>query len=70
MSLLEFVQRAADRDGASFSGTTVELTGFVAGAGPSGFDLARYSIACCAADAAVAVVAVAPEGRSGPVPGR
>jgi uncharacterized repeat protein (TIGR03943 family) len=70
MSLLEFMQRAADRDGASLSTTTIELTGFVAGEGPSGFDLARYSIACCAADAAVAVVAVVPESRIGLVPDR
>jgi uncharacterized repeat protein (TIGR03943 family) len=58
MTLLEFGQRAFDRDGASFGGATVRLTGFVAGAEQSGFRLARYQIACCAADAAPVVVRV------------
>ena len=67
MALLEFMQRAGDRDGQSFSGAMVELTGFVAGGDGPGFDLARYSIACCAADAAVAVVSVL---DNGPAPAR
>jgi uncharacterized repeat protein (TIGR03943 family) len=58
MTLLEFGQRAFDRDGTSFAGATVQLTGFVAGAEPGGFRLARYQIACCAADAAPVVVRV------------
>lgn len=58
MTLLEFGQRAFDRDGASFNGATVQLTGFVAGAEEGGFRLARYQIACCAADAAPVVLRV------------
>lgn len=58
MSLLEYAQRAAEADGASFNGATVELTGFVAGPDTEGFRLARYQIACCAADAAPVVVRV------------
>jgi uncharacterized repeat protein (TIGR03943 family) len=58
MTLLEFGQRAFDRDGASFDGATVRLTGFVAGGDGEGFRLARYQIACCAADAAPVVVRV------------
>jgi uncharacterized repeat protein (TIGR03943 family) len=60
MTLLEFSQRAFDHDGESFAGATLELTGFVAaddGEG-DGFRLARYQIACCAADAAPVVVRV------------
>lgn len=58
MTLLEFGQRAFDRDGASFEGAAVQLTGFVAGGDGDGFRLARYQIACCAADAAPVVVRV------------
>jgi len=58
MTLLEFGQRALDRDGASFHGAAVQLTGFVAGAEAGGFRLARYQIACCAADAAPVVLRV------------
>jgi uncharacterized repeat protein (TIGR03943 family) len=58
MTLLEFGQRAFDRDGASLAGAAVELTGFVAGGEHDGFRLARYQIACCAADAAPVVVRV------------
>jgi uncharacterized repeat protein (TIGR03943 family) len=65
MTVLEFVQRAYDRDGASMTGRTVELTGFVAEAdGGEGFRLARYGIACCAADAQAAVVRVVADGRA------
>jgi uncharacterized repeat protein (TIGR03943 family) len=66
MTLLEFGQRAFDRDGASFAGATVQLTGFAAGAEPGGFRLARYQIACCAADAAPVVVRVVAGGARVP----
>jgi uncharacterized repeat protein (TIGR03943 family) len=58
MTLLEYGQRAFERGGASFNGATIELTGFVAEAGEGGFELARYQIACCAADATPVVVRV------------
>jgi uncharacterized repeat protein (TIGR03943 family) len=58
MSLLEFGQRAYDHRGVSFHGSTVQLTGFAAGADGPGFRLARYQIACCAADAEPVVVRV------------
>jgi uncharacterized repeat protein (TIGR03943 family) len=66
MTLLEFDQRAVDHDGASFNGAAVELTGFVAGAEPGGFRLARYQIACCAADAAPVVLRVVGVAGGGP----
>ncbi len=59
MTLLEFGQRAFEHRGASFNGVPVQLTGFVAGAEDGGFRLARYTIACCAADAAPIVVRIA-----------
>ena len=58
MTLLEFSQRAYERNGASFNRSPVELTGFMAGQEAGGFKLARYQIACCAADAAPVVVRV------------
>jgi len=58
MTLLEFGQRAFEGDGASFDGASVRLTGFVAGPDGDGFRLARYQIACCAADAAPVVIRV------------
>jgi uncharacterized repeat protein (TIGR03943 family) len=69
MSLLEFAQRAADGNGVSFNGAAVELTGFVTTADRgAGFRVARYQIACCAADAAATVVRVL--GTSGSPPPR
>ena len=68
MTLLEYGQRAFDHDGASFNGANVTLTGFVAGAVDGGFRLARYQIACCAADAAPVVVLIA--GTAGDAPAR
>ena len=68
MSLLEFSQRAYERNGASFNRSTVQLTGFMAGSEEGGFKLARYQIACCAADAAPIVVRVV--GIEGAVPAR
>lgn len=68
MGLLEFSQRAFEHDGASFNGAAVQLTGFAAGAEDRGFRLARYQIACCAADAAPVAVRVV--GTSGDAPSR
>jgi uncharacterized repeat protein (TIGR03943 family) len=58
MTLLEYVERAFEHDGASFIGVPVQLTGFVAGAENGWFQLARYQIACCAADATPVVLRV------------
>lgn len=59
MSLQEFTERSYDHDGASMQGVDITLTGFVAdGSTASSFRLARYQIACCAADAAASVVRV------------
>ncbi len=58
MTLLEFGQRAFDHEGVSFDGRPVELTGFVAGVEDGGFRLARFQIACCAADAVPVVIRV------------
>ena len=69
MTLLEFDQRAFDRDGHSMRGIKLKLTGFVAqSADGNGFRLARYQIACCAADAVAAVVRVS--GAAGAAPSR
>jgi len=68
MTLLEFGQRAFDHHGLSFNGATVRLTGFVAEDGTGGFRLARYQIACCAADAIPVVVKVV--GTAGNAPSR
>jgi uncharacterized repeat protein (TIGR03943 family) len=71
MSVIEFAQRAYANNGASMEGATIELTGFVAGTdGGEGFRLARYGIACCAADAQAVVVRVVPTGGGGPPPAR
>jgi uncharacterized repeat protein (TIGR03943 family) len=58
MTLLEFGQRAFDHGGATLDDAAVQLTGFVAADTRGGFQLARYQIACCAADAAPVVVRV------------
>jgi uncharacterized repeat protein (TIGR03943 family) len=68
LSLLEFSQRAYDHRGTSFNGAPVKLIGFVAGDVDGGFELARYTISCCAADAAPIVVRVL--GTSGAPPTR
>jgi uncharacterized repeat protein (TIGR03943 family) len=69
MTLLEYTQRAFDGNGETLRTATVALTGFVAeGGDSSSFRLARYQIACCAADAAAAVVRVV--GFSGSPPPR
>ena len=70
MSLLEFDQRAFEgTQGASFNGATVRLVGFVGPTKADGFLVARYSIACCAADALAATAHVV-TGWDGPVPAR
>jgi len=66
MPLLEYVERSFDHDGKSLGRTPVRLTGFVAGAQAGGFKLARYQIACCAADATPIVMQVV--GTSGTPP--
>ncbi|MFE7720521.1 TIGR03943 family putative permease subunit [Nocardia rhizosphaerihabitans] len=59
MTLREFTLRAADNNGASLGSTSVQLTGFVAKSNDgTGFRIARYTIACCAADGSAAVVRV------------
>jgi uncharacterized repeat protein (TIGR03943 family) len=70
MTLLEFDERAleGDRSGASFASSEVSLTGFVAPSGDEGFLVARYSIACCAADALAATAHAV--GWDGPRPRR
>jgi uncharacterized repeat protein (TIGR03943 family) len=69
MSLLEFDQRAFEgTQGASFNGATVRVIGFVGPTKAEGFVVARYSIACCAADALAATALVT--GWPGPVPAR
>ena len=69
MTLLEFDERSADHDGSSFGTAQVRLTGFVADTGDGGgFRLARYQIACCAADAVAAVARVV--GVTGDPPAR
>jgi uncharacterized repeat protein (TIGR03943 family) len=69
MTMLEFNQRAFDHGGSSMQGAQLRLTGFVAKPSDgSGFQLARYQIACCAADAVAAVARVA--GAPGAAPTR
>ncbi len=69
MSVIEFDQRAFDgTDGASFNGAAVRLVGFVGPSQDGGFVVARYSIACCAADALAATALVT--GWQGPIPPR
>jgi uncharacterized repeat protein (TIGR03943 family) len=58
MTLLEYGQRAFDHRGASLAGVSVQLTGFVSKRSAGGFELARYQIACCAADASAVIVRV------------
>jgi uncharacterized repeat protein (TIGR03943 family) len=67
MTMLEFDQRAFDHGGTSLRGAQLRLTGFVARTNDgNGFQLARYQIACCAADAIAAVARVS--GSSGSAP--
>lgn len=66
MTLLEFGQRAFDHNGSNFNHAPVQLTGFVSDTESRGFQLARYQIACCAADATPVVIQVV--GTSGDPP--
>ena len=66
MTLLEYIERALEHNGASFHSVPVKLTGFVAGSEAGSFRLARYQIACCAADATPVVIEVL--GTSGTPP--
>jgi uncharacterized repeat protein (TIGR03943 family) len=69
MTLLEFDQRAFEgTNGASFNGAPVQVVGFVGPITADGFIVARYSIACCAADALAATAHVV--GGDGPRPAR
>jgi uncharacterized repeat protein (TIGR03943 family) len=68
MTLLEYGQRAFDRHGSSLRSASIELTGFISRLDNGGFQLARYQIACCAADAVPAIVIV--EGVAGHPPHR
>jgi uncharacterized repeat protein (TIGR03943 family) len=69
VSLLEFDERVADHNGASFVGVPVKLTGFVSKTSDgTGFQIARYQIACCAADAVAYAVRVT--GTAGSPPAR
>jgi uncharacterized repeat protein (TIGR03943 family) len=56
MALSEFVARAYDGTGKSLEGVTVEFEGFVVQPDMSSLTIARYSIACCAADAVASQV--------------
>jgi uncharacterized repeat protein (TIGR03943 family) len=67
MTVLEYIERALEHNGASFHSVPVKLTGFVAGSQAGSFRLARYQIACCAADATPVVIEVV--GTSGTPPG-
>ncbi len=54
MPTADFVERAFDVGGVSMKDVPVRLTGFVSNITAEGFDLIRYQIACCAADAIAA----------------
>ena len=58
MHTADFVERAFDVGGVSMKGVTVQLTGFVSYVGDGEFNLVRYQIACCAADAVAAQLRV------------
>lgn len=66
MSIREYTERAADRDGASLRGVTVRLVGFVSPGQRGPFALARYQIACCAGDAVASLTDVS--SWDGPAP--
>jgi uncharacterized repeat protein (TIGR03943 family) len=65
MTLLEFDERVADHKGASFGSVPVKLVGFVSKTSDGdGFQIARFQIACCAADGVAFAVRVTGAGRT------
>lgn len=64
MRLAEFEMRAFSKEGVSFNGVPVRLTGFVVrdpDPGSQVFSIARFRIGCCAADALAAAAVIASE---------
>jgi uncharacterized repeat protein (TIGR03943 family) len=68
MSLSEFLTRSYYDEDDSLAGATVRLVGFVVADPelPDGFQLTRFTLACCAADAFPMRVAI--HGVDGPIP--
>lgn len=66
MLVKEFDERAFDRGGVSFAGVPVRMIGFVARDDGEGFLIARFQIACCAADGRANAARIL--GFSGPAP--
>jgi uncharacterized repeat protein (TIGR03943 family) len=58
MATNEFVARAYDGNGGSLDGVVVVIEAFVVQPNPTSLTIARYSIACCAADALASQVRV------------
>jgi uncharacterized repeat protein (TIGR03943 family) len=56
LSIKDFVGRAFEADSATLTDAPVRLTGFIDDSTHSELRLARYQIACCAADAQAAIV--------------
>jgi uncharacterized repeat protein (TIGR03943 family) len=56
--LPDFVGRALEPGSPTINGVDVEIVGFVSARDSQGFTIARYSIACCAADATGSSVTV------------
>lgn len=54
----DFVQRALYDEDRSLDGATVRLVGFVSAAGTGSYEISRFSLSCCAADALPARVQV------------
>jgi uncharacterized repeat protein (TIGR03943 family) len=68
VTLLEFNQRALERSGTSLAGATVSMTGFVFSDPGKPLLMARFRIACCAADGQATTVELV--GWSGAPPAR
>jgi uncharacterized repeat protein (TIGR03943 family) len=56
MAIKDFVGRAFEADAVTLQGATVRMTGFIDDSTSTELRLARYQIACCAADAQAAIV--------------
>jgi uncharacterized repeat protein (TIGR03943 family) len=56
MAIKDFVGRAFEADAVTLQGATVRMTGFIDDSTSVELRLARYQIACCAADAQAAIV--------------